>query len=204
MNESADVRPAGEVLGQLLELHYKFIIRAYELLRSVQRLIPGEELAAVWPSPIRNGGESKFTGQDRVQSYMGTAFVSRDLRKGKIEIPADGLPLLVFQLRWLERSPEEPVIWAVKALAKATAHPSYGEHYYSELFRQLARPSGLDRSGPFELPEWEAKSTAKEAPNRKILLSGLAIEVPFADLKTEADVAEKLFGPAMKLWRSGD
>ncbi len=210
VNDSDSPLTDGEVLAQMVQVHAAFVTRAYELLRSVQNLVRDDELTVIYPtSAARNGNGTSFSlQQEWVQSYLGIVFVRSRFREKRpggwyTQLPAEGFDLLVVQLRWLERSPREPMVWAIRARASSTEACDL-EPYYYDMFKNIPQ---IAEASANEIPvrlQWTAKSPAKDSSGRVVTLVGSAIRVPFADLRTERDVLEKLVQPAMDLWRSAN
>jgi hypothetical protein len=148
----------------------------------------------------RNGmsrGLTSFATADWVISQAGIAFVPKGQAvptQGVTNtvIPPDGLGLLVFQVRWLDKSPEEPVVWRAKLQAEPEGpeKPRKWEEYQSTVFARLEpepQPAGA-RSGNIR----PGRAVIGGAP---IVFTGSFNEVPVTAIQTQDDVVSQLIEP---------
>lgn len=207
MATQADVarESPGGMLTQMLAGHRMF----FENLYSLFRFLEGEMTRNGWDL-VRNGGYgvtrngmgrglTSFATGDWVTTQMGIAFVpagSSQVVQGttNTKVPQDGLNLLFYQGRWLDKSPEEPVIWHGRLLVEAegAATPRKWEEYQSIVFSRLepeARNAGI-RSGNVKAGKASISGTA-------IVFTGAYAEVPVASLVSQEDVISQLVQPAL-------
>jgi hypothetical protein len=178
MNGDGDQHSDGSDLTKMLELHRSFIERGYFLLKFVQGEFAPHGLRLVqYGGAARNGFGAGLPIWIRMGavSYLGIALVPDATptvsKQGSrlTVVPDEGLRCLLFQIRWLERSREQPVVWIVDLHVNDVAPESRVElePYYAILFKNLqADPkSGLPRAGQkvSRCPPGLSRSYARQA-----------------------------------------
>ena len=198
------VEDPGGGLTRMLEAHRMFLESIYSLMRFLET----EVTKRGWDL-VRNGGYSitrngmgrgltSFATADWVISHAGIAFVPRGqavLTQRVVTntvIPSEGLELLVFQVRWLDKSPEEPVVWRAKLQVEpeGSEKPRKWEEYQSTVFARLEpepHPAGA-RSGNTK----PGRAVIGGAP---IVFTGSFNEVPVTAIQTQDDVVSQLIEP---------
>jgi len=195
----------GGMLAQMLAGHRLFFANLYALFRFLE----GEVTKRGWElvknggyAVTRNGagrGLTNFASADWVTTEMGISFVGPGLARfaqgvTNTDIPTEGLNLLFFQARWLDKSPEEPVIWhgRLRAEAESSAPLRKWEEYQSTVFSRLEpepEPDGT-RSG-------NVKPARASVAGAAIVVTGTYAEVPVASLLSQEDVISQLVEPAL-------
>jgi hypothetical protein len=203
---SSEERP-GATLGQMLDGYRMFLENVYALLRFLETEVTrqGWELVKNGGYAVtRNGlgrGLSSFTSADWVTNEAGIAFVGTgkaSMVKGATNtpVPATGLEVLVFQVRWLEKSPAEPVVWYARLhVEPEEALSKKWEDYQSQVFARLD-PAAADDDTHAGAVQPGRVSLSGEA----IVYSGRYVAVPVAGLQTQEDIVVRLLQPAL----SGD
>jgi len=197
------VEDPGGGLTRMLEAHRMFLESIYSLMRFLETEVTkrGWDLVKNGGYGItRNGmsrGLTSFATADWVISQAGIAFVPKGQAvptQGVTNtvIPPDGLGLLVFQVRWLDKSPEEPVVWRAKLQAEPEGpeKPRKWEEYQSTVFFRLEpepHPAGA-RSGNIQ----PGRAVIGGAP---IVFTGSFNEVPVTAIQTQGDVVSQLIEP---------
>lgn len=195
----------GGILAQMLAGHRMF----FENLYSLFRFLEGEITKNAWEL-VKNGGYgvtrngmgrglASFASGDWLTTQMGIAFVaagSARLVQGttNTKIPEGGLNLLFFQGRWLDKSPEEPVIWhgRLRVEAEGATAPRKWEEYQSIVFSRLepeGQPDGA-RSG-------NTKPGRASISGAAVVFTGTYSEVPVASILSQEDVMSQLVDPAL-------
>ena len=196
--------PGGN-LARLLSGQRMFLENTYSLMRFIEADVTkrGWELVRNGGYGItRNGmgrGLTSFSSGDWVINQVGIAFVAAgqaSLAQGvtNTQIPSEGLELLVFQVRWLDKSPEEPVVWHVRLVVEpeGSGKTKKWEDFQSYVFNKLepeARPDGT-RSGSVRPGRVSRERTS-------IVFAGSYGEVPVAEIETQEDVVSQLIEPAL-------
>ena len=150
----------------------------------------------------RNGmgrGLANFSGADWTTTQSGIAFVDPDqssFAQGSTttQIPTEGLALLCFQVRWLDKSPDEPVVWRMRLVVEPEGEkePKKWEEYQSALLARLepaSRAAG-ERSG-------DIKPGKVTVASRPIVYKGSYSEVPVMELQSIENVMTGLVEPAI-------
>jgi len=194
--------PGGD-LARMLSGQRMFLENTYSLMRFIEADVTkrGWELVRNGGYGItRNGmgrGLTSFSSGDWVINQVGIAFVAAgqaSLAQGvtNTQIPSEGLELLVFQVRWLDKSPEEPVVWHAKVLVEpeGSKAPKKWEEYQSLVFNRLEPETRGARSGSVKPGRGSISGAA-------IVFTGDYEEVPVAEIKTQEDVVSQLIEPAL-------
>ena len=195
----------GAMLTRMLAGQRTFLENIYSLMRFLEAEVTkhGWDLIKNGGYGItRNGmgrGLASFISADWTISQAGIAFVragQAQLVQGvtNTQIPADGLEVLAFQVRWLDKAPAEPVVWHAKFLAepKGPTTPKKWEEYQSAVFYRLqpeARPDET-RSGNIKPGQASIGGAA-------IVFTGSYAEVPVTAIQTQEDVISQLVEPAL-------
>jgi len=195
----------GAKLNQMLAGQRTFLENVYSLMRFLET-----DLTKRGWDLVRNGGYgitrngmgrglTSFASADWVMTQAGIAFVragQAQLFQGTTttQIPPEGIEVLVFQVRWLDKAPEEPVVWYAKLLVEpegATA-PRKWEEYQSMVFARLEPESHADgASGDTKAGRVPLSGTA-------VIYSGRYAEVPVVAIQSEQDVISQLVEPALR------
>jgi len=195
----------GEGLTRILAAHRTFLESVYSLMRFLEAEVSkhGWEIVKNGGYAVtRNGtgrGLATFSSGDWVTSQVGIGFV----RAGQAhfaqgvtatQIPAEGLELLAFQVRWLDKAPGEPVVWHVKLRVdpEGSAPRRKWEEYQTTVFNRLepeARPDGA-RSG-------DIKTGRASIGGAAVTFGGRYAEVPATAIETQEDVVSQLVEPAL-------
>ena len=188
----------------MLAGHLNFLQSVYSLVRFLEAELTkrGWELVKNGGYAVtRNGYSSTLAtfSDDWAISQAGIAFVQEGqatLRQGvtATQISSEGLDVLVFQVRWLDKSPEEPVVWHARLVAKpeGSGKTKKWEDYQSAVFNKLEpepRPDGA-RSGNVR-PGHVSRGGAA------IVFTGRYGEVPVAEIENQEDVVSQLIEPAL-------
>ncbi len=194
--------PGGN-LARMLSGQRMFIENIY----SIMRFLEADVTKRGWDL-VRNGGYgitrngmgrslTSFSSADWVINQVGIAFVSAgkaSLFQGAstTQIPPDGLELIVFQVRWLDRSPEEPVVWYARLHAEPeeSGKTRKWEEYQSLVFNRLEPESRETRSGNIKAGRAVISGSA-------IVFTGDYCEVPVAEITNQEDVVSQLIEPAL-------
>jgi hypothetical protein len=195
----------GAGLARMLAAHRTFLESVYSLIRFLEAEVTKrgwDLLKGGGYAVTRNGkgsGLASFTSTDWVTSHIGIAFV----RAGQsvfaqgvttTQIPEDGLQVLVFQVRWLDKAPEEPVVWYAR-LSVEQEGPKKAkkwEEYQTTVFARLepeARSAGA-RAG-------DIKPGRASISGAAIVFTGTYGEVPVTAIETQEDVISQLVEPAL-------
>ncbi len=196
--------PGGD-LARMLSGQRMFLENTYSLMRFIEADVTkrGWELVRNGGYGItRNGmgrGLTSFSSSDWVINQVGIAFVptgqaSLDRGRTTTQIPPEGLELLIFQVRWLDKSPEEPVVWYARLVAEpgGSTKTNKWEDYQSDVFNKLepeARPDGT-RLG-------DVRPGRVSGGKPAIVVTGSYGEVPVAEIETQEDVVSQLIEPAL-------
>jgi hypothetical protein len=195
----------GAALARVLAAQRTFLENVYSLLRFVE----AEATKSGWEL-VRNGGYgitrngmgrglTSFATGDWAISQAGIAFVrpgQAQLVQGvtNTQIPPEGLELLVFQVRWLDRAPAEPVVWYGKLLVEpeGTAKPRKWEEYQNMVFFRLEPDvrSSETRAGNVRPGRASISGSA-------VVFTGRYAEVPVTAIQNEQDVISQLVEPAL-------
>ena len=194
----------GADLARMLSGQRMFLENVYSLMRFLETEVTkrGWDLVKNGGYVItRNGYSSSLTtfSDEWAISQAGIAFVQAGqaaLRQGvtSTQIPSEGIDILVFQVRWLSKAPEEPVVWHARLSVEpeGSTKPKKWEDYQSAVFNKLdpeARPDGA-RSGAVKPGHVSHGGAA-------IVFTGSYGEVPVAEIETQAEVVSQLIEPAL-------
>ncbi|UCH86639.1 MAG: hypothetical protein JSU97_09015 [Dehalococcoidia bacterium] len=193
----------GAMLARLLVGQRTFLENVYSLVRFLEAEVTkrGWDLIKNGGYGVtRNGMGRRLTSfVDWAVSQVGIAFVrpgQAQLVQGvtNTQIPPEGLEVLVFQVRCLDKAPAEPVMWHAKLLVepKGSTKPKKWEDYQSTVFNRLEPVPRPDEatSGDIKPGEVPLSGTA-------IIFTGRYGEVPIAGLLTQEDVISQLVEPAL-------
>lgn len=195
----------GAMLARMLAGQRTFLENVYSLMRFLEAEVTkrGWDLVKNGGYGItRNGmgrGLASFISADWAITQAGIAF----LRAGRAEfaqgvtttqIPAEGLEVLVFQVRWLDKAPGEPVVWHAKLLVepKGPATPKKWEEYQSTVFNRLGPEARPDEAGSGNIRPGQAS-----IGGGAIVFTGSYAEVPVTAIQTQQDVVSQLVEPAL-------
>lgn len=195
----------GAGLTRMLAAHRTFLESVYSLIRFLEAEVTkrGWDLVKNGGYGItRNGagrGLANFTWGDWVTTQVGIAFVPEGqavFKQGvtNTQIPPEGLQVLVLQIRWLDKAPEEPVVWHTKLLVapEGPKEPKKWEEYQTLVFNRLepeARPASA-RAG-------DIKPGRASISGAAIVFTGTYCEVPVTAIETQEDVISQLVEPAL-------
>jgi hypothetical protein len=201
----------GALLNKMLAGHRMFLENVYSLMRFLEtQLGKGGwtlvKLGGVY-GVTRNGlgsGLASFTKADWVTNHAGIAFVRPESTSSGpygatiTHIRQDGLQVCVFQVRWLDKSPHEPVVWHVKLQvdrSKPESDDAWSakkwEDYQTDVFRKLER-DGF----PGGAPSGTVKSGTVAKGGAEIVFTGQYMEVPVSSILTQEDALALLVVPA--------
>jgi hypothetical protein len=204
-----DERP-GALLNKMLAGHRTFLENVYSLMRFLEAQVGQAGWTLVKPggfyAATRSGvgsGLASFAKADWVATYAGIAFV----RAGATEIggtitriPRAGLDVLVFQVRWLDKAPQEPVVWHAKLQVERNrpeADEAWStkkwEDFQTEVFRKLEREGPPDGA-----PSGTVKPGTVVRTGTEILFAGQFTEVPVSSLLSQEDAMALLVEPALE------
>lgn len=149
----------------------------------------------------RNGrgvGLTNFASADWVLTQMGIAFVRDGCSTIKVgvrvkPIPAGGpLDLLVFQARWLDKAPGEPVIWRANLSLESLGEkaPKRWEEYQTWVFNKLEPDlsSGIVNGGSIKPVKFTGGGVS-------IMVTGQFVAVPVTSIMNQQDVVSYLIAP---------
>jgi hypothetical protein len=195
----------GEMLARMLAGHRTFLENVYSLMRLLEADVTkrGWDLVKNGGYGItRNGlgrGLTSFVSGDWAISQAGIAFVrpgQARLVQGvtNTQIPAEGLEVLAFQVRWLDKAPAEPVVWRAKFLAepKGPTTPKKWEEYQSAVFYRL-----VPEARPDEASSGNIRPVQASVGGAAIVVTGSYAEVPVTAIQTQEDVISQLVEPAL-------
>ena len=123
----------GRALTEFLAGYRLFLENLYSLFRFLEGELtrPGWDIVKTGGYMVtRNGagsGLANFASANWMTTFMGIAFVATGVASVKeattnTKIPTEGLDVLFFQARWLDWSPEEPVVWGGRLRAIPEGH----------------------------------------------------------------------------------
>lgn len=193
----------GEDLARMLAGQRMFLESIFSLIRHLEADVTkrGWDLVKNGGYGItRNGAGRGLTGfgsGDWVMSQAGIAFVPAGLASFErgttnTQVPPEGLEVVAFQVRWLDRSPEEPVVWYANLLVEpeGTAKLKKWEEYQSIMFNKLEPESRGTRSG-------NIKPGRASISGAAIVFTGTYGEVAVVDIESQDDVVSLLIEPAL-------
>lgn len=202
----------GRRMSDVLAAQRMFLSNVYEMLRVLERETTQRGWTLIRPNGYvvaRNGWGSSlasFSSGDWVLTQLGLAFVddqrtALDASTGStVTDVGRQLELLAFQVRWLDKSPEEPVVWAMKLLAIPETDgggPKRWEAFHAGVFNRVkADESGVDQSAINRLVELNL-SAAKGAG--RLLVSGCYRQVALAVLQSPSDVVDRVINPGVSM-----
>ncbi len=201
--DAGQVAP-GRALTRVLEAYRTLLENVYSLMRFLETEVFKHQWVLVKPGAYivtRNGtgrGLASFATGDWVTTEIGVAFVPAGRTKvgsyfTQTMIDASGLDLLAFQVRWLDKSPAEPVVWIARLHVElqGSGKRCMWEHYQTGVFAQLEpEVRGQARSGQIQPGKAVSQGTA-------ISYTGTYTEVPLARLQTREDVVALLLEPVL-------
>ena len=193
----------GALLARMLAGQRTFLESVYSLVHFLEAEITRRGWDLVKPGGYgvtRDGtGSGLATFKNWATSQAGIAFAragQAQLVQGvtNTQIPAEGLEVLVFQVRWLDKAPGEPVVWHAKLAVEAEGptKPRKWEDYQTTVFNRLepeARPSEA-RAGNVRPGKASISGSA-------IVFTGRYAEVPVTAIQNEQDVISQLVEPAL-------
>jgi len=193
----------GAMLARMLADHRTFLENVYSLMRFVEAEVTRHGWELVKPGGYgvtRDGkGSGLATFRDWAISQAGVAFVRpghAQLVQGvtNTEIPADGLEVLIFQVRWLDKAPGEPAVWHARLTAEpeASTRPRKWEDYQTMVFNRLEPEA---RSG--EARAGNVRPGRASISGSAIVFTGRYAEVPVTAIQNEQDVVSQLVEPAL-------
>jgi hypothetical protein len=202
----------GALLNEVLGTHRSFM----ENVHSLMRFLDSELSKRGWKL-LRPGGSYGVTRDGYGVSFA--AFASWiTTHAGLVFVPAgqstlgstantisrvqeSGLQVLVFQVRWLDKSPQEPVVWHARLRVEREApvdDPRWAdrkwEDYQNDALSKLEpeRPDDGTRSG--------AIRPVRVSKGVSILLTGCYSEVPVVEIQTAQHAVSLLVEPALAMW----
>lgn len=196
--------PDGDPLTRMLVAHRTFLENIYSLVRFLE----GEVTKRGWEL-VKNGGYgisrngagralSNFASADWFMTEAGVAFVPQGkvkLHRGAThtDIPDTGLDMLAFQVRWLDKSPSEPVVWRAK-LSVTRLGPQKDtkwEDYQNWAFNSL-EPFDETKQGTIKpMTLWWKKDV------EGVQIEGTYVAIPVDQIRNEKDVVHLLVEPAV-------
>jgi hypothetical protein len=195
----------GAGLTRMLVAHRTFLESVYSLMRFLESEVSKrgwDLLKGGGYAVTRNGrgsGLASFASADWVTSLVGIAFVPAGqsaFAQGvtTTQIPEDGLQVLAFQLRWLDRAPEEPVVWYARLSVdqEGPKKPKKWEEYQTLVLNRLepeARSTGA-RAG-------DVKPGRASIGGAAIVFTGRYGEVPVSAIESQEDIVSQLVEPAL-------
>lgn len=193
----------GAMLARMLAGHRTFLENVYSLMRFLEAEVTKHAWTLVKPGGYgvtRNGKASGLaTFRDWAISQAGIAFIRADradVAEGitTTQIPAEGLEVLVFQVRWLDKAPGEPVVWHAHLVVEpeGSTKPRKWEDYQTMVFSRL-EPEGR----PGEEGAGNIRSGRVPLSGTAIVFTGRFQEVPVTAIQTEEDVISQLIEPAL-------
>lgn len=204
--------PTGASLNRMLGGYRTFMESVHSLVRLLETEISRQgwklvKLGGVY-GVTRNGlgsGLANFIKADWVTTYAGISFVSEaQTSLGAYSatitpIPSEGLDLLLFQVRWLDMAPPEPVVWHVRIhVDRSRPDAAEGwqgrkwEDYQTDVFRRLERDNPLSTSQSGAIKPGRVTKNGAE-----IVFAGQYTEVPVTELLSPEDAQSKLIQPAL-------
>jgi hypothetical protein len=194
---------AGATLARVLAAQRTFLENVYSLIRFLEAEVTKRGWDLVKPGGYlvsRDGigsGLTKFSTW--APSQAGIAFVRRGQAQfvqsvTNTQIPAEGLELLVFQVRWLDKAPGEPVVWHAKLAVEpeGPTKPRKWEDYQSTVFNRLEPEAPPDETRAGNIRPGRASISGSA-----IVFTGRFAEVPVTAIQNEQDVISQLVEPAL-------
>jgi hypothetical protein len=194
----------GAALAQMLKAHRTFLENIYALMRLLEteltkqgwELVKPNGYYCVTTNRIGMGLAEFYWSLDHIGiAFVGKGHATAEKDGTKTLIPEEGLEVLAFQVRWLHKSPEQPVVWRVRLRLRPALEsppPTNWEAYQDDVFRgwQAAKPNGAASEAlQFSIPVRKERSS--------ISLDGTYHEIPVAQLLTREDVDTLLIQPAL-------
>ena len=195
----------GSLLTHMLAGYRTFLENIYSLMRFVESEVTkhGWELVKNGGYGVTRNGAGRhlanFASADWVTTQIGVAFVRQGLAANaqgytNTEIPENGLELLVFQVRWLDKAPGEPVVWHARLTVEPAGptKPKKWEEYQTLVFNRLEPEVRADgtRSGRIK--------PGQASIGGAIRFYGEYGEVPVTALLNQEDVVEQVLKPALE------
>jgi hypothetical protein len=192
------VRVQVQLWRRIMSAHRTFLESAYSLMRFLE----AEMTRRGWDL-VRNGGYgitrngggrglANFATADWVVSQISIAFMASGkatVAPARTDIPTEGLEVLLFQVRWLDKSPSEPVVWRARLFVEpeGAAAPRKWEEYQTLVLNRLEPLDRVDgqRSG-------NIKPGKAVIAGASVVFRGTYVEVPVADILAAADVVSQL------------
>ena len=200
----------GALLARMLDGQRIFFEAVFALMRTLEAEVGKRGWRLVRIGGVygvtRNGrgtGLSTFAKADWVASQISLAFVpttkttSGPYGSTITRVPPDGVEALVFQVRWLDKAPREPVLWSVRLRIEragagdeaAWAKPKW-EDYQTEALNCLEANEKVERA-----PHGELKRGNVIRSGIGIAYTGRFLEIPVVQLDGPSDVASKVIEP---------
>jgi hypothetical protein len=197
----------GPQLDSFLRQYEVFLAKVY----SIMRFIESEVKKRGW-SFIENGGHavdrngrsrqfSKFDSDDWVTSFMGICFVRPEEDDPKettkwTTIPPNGLDIVFFQVRWLDKSPGEPTVWYGELHVEPVKGKKAGkwQEYQTKAFRRIEPDPRTASSGHGDIVSFRQNY----GNSSQVIVSGHYSSVPLVELVAEADILKRIVNPALK------
>jgi hypothetical protein len=193
----------GATLARVLAAQRTFLENVYSLMRFLEAEVTKRGWDLVKPGGYGVTRDGKGSGlsafRDWAISQAGIAFVrpsQAQLVQGvtNTQIAPEGLEILVFQVRWLDRAPGEPVVWhaSLQVQPEGSTPPRKWEDYQTTVFNRLEPEDspGTARSGSIR----PGRSSIGGAA---IVFTGSYAEVPVTAIQSQEDVISQLVEPAL-------
>ena len=193
----------GALLARMLAGQRTFLESVYSLVRFLEAEVTRRGWDLVKPGGYGVTRDGKGTGlatfRDWAISQAGIAFVrpgQAQLVQGvtNTQIPAEGLEVLVFQARWLDKAPGEPVVWHAKLAVEAEGptKPRKWEDYQTMVFNRFEPEARQDETRAGNIRPGRASISGSA-----IVFTGRYAEVPVTAIQNEQDVVTQLVEPAL-------
>lgn len=204
LSEATRLTGKKDPLARLIEGHQVFLEGVFNALKSIEELMAQR---SDWALVQHNGhavardgwGENfaNFPAADWVMTHAAIAFApSSRLQEGSTTvtpIDTDGLPIVGFQARWLEKSPVQPTLWGLALTARLKSGDSTGkwESYHRNFFNQVSSNDEAPRFDEDVKPGQKASGVA--------VARGQYISVPLTKITNEAYLQTKVIDRTLRL-----
>lgn len=195
---NSEASTPGQRLANILDGYREFMENVFRLACFLETEMDRRGYALVRPGgyyATRSGlgsGLTNFAGNDWVTNHVGVAFTRKDRTSfaGGVSTTTiqEGLDLILFQVRFLDRSPEEPVIWRVALhVTPGEGTPEKWEKYQTLAYKKLQAPSSSSNESVFDI-----QPASVRISGTSVDIKGHVQAVPVMDISDSEDVIRLL------------